>query len=91
MSGAAFGILGAGLGLLAGFIVIDAIAGTVRCANGECGAEMHASKQQEHIKTHHPELVVKQHKHDRDAGDIDSDLGFGGNGVDFPDVNWEGL
>ena len=78
------GILGAGLGLLAGFIVIDAIANTVKCTNGNCGQTMHASKQAEHLRTHHQK---------QPGGSMDDILGFGeggvgdvGLGVNFPDL-----
>ena len=71
--GAAAGFLAAGIPLLAGFIVLDAIAGTVKCMNGNCGEEMHASEQHAHMKK----------AHTQEGFDIDGMFGSGG--IDLPE------
>jgi hypothetical protein len=79
-AGAAFGVIGAGLPLIAGFIVLDAIAGTVKCTHPGCGEEMHHSKQASHSKAHQSKGEHTTHKtiqRHEFGGDMDSWLGLG--------------
>jgi hypothetical protein len=72
-AGAAFGIVGAALPLMAGLIVLDTVAGMARCTT--CGYQnQNTETVKRHIKSRHPKQV-EQKRDMFDFGGVDEALG----------------